>query len=116
MKNNLVGQAAAGLFPGYFALVMATGIISIAAYLLEMRAIAWILLAVNLIAYPLLWLLLAIRLIWYFPRLLADLTDHGRGPAHRIDQSEAGKRLWIRTASVAAQRTDRSDRWRPLYV
>ena len=34
-QNSLL-RAAANLFPGYFALVMATGIISIAAFLLEM--------------------------------------------------------------------------------
>ncbi len=43
-------KAAANLFPGYFALVMATGIISIAAYLLGMRSLAWALLGINVVA------------------------------------------------------------------
>jgi hypothetical protein len=44
-------QTVADLFPGYFALVMATGIISTATFLLEMKWVAWVLLVVNLIAY-----------------------------------------------------------------
>src|SRR4030095_5291931 len=75
-----VAGAAANLFPGYFALVMATGIISIATFLLEMRTLAWVLLVVNVVAYGVLWILLLIRLIGFFPRVKADLTDHVRGP------------------------------------
>src|ERR1043165_204659 len=72
-------RAAAGLFPGYFSLVMATGIVSIAAYLLELKALAWALLFVNVAAYAILWLLLAVRLVRFFPRVRADLNDHARG-------------------------------------
>jgi tellurite resistance protein TehA-like permease len=80
MKNRKVSEAAANLFPGYFALVMATGIISIAAFQLKMKPVAWGLLAVNLIAYLILWLLLLIRLVRFFPRVKADIMDHARGP------------------------------------
>src|SRR5205085_2430650 len=59
---------------------MATGIISVAAHLLEMRSLAWGLLALNLVMYVVLWVLLLIRLIRFFPRVKADLTDHVRGP------------------------------------
>jgi tellurite resistance protein TehA-like permease len=75
-----IGRAAANLFPGYFALVMATGIISVAAHLSGMNLVARALLAVNLVAYPVLWALLLIRLIRFFPRVRADITDHARGP------------------------------------
>lgn len=80
MKINRISQAAADLFPGYFAIVMATGIISTATFLLGMKWLAWVLLAINLVAYAVLWFLLTIRLIRFFPRLKADLTDHTRGP------------------------------------
>jgi len=80
MKNSKISAAAANLYPGYFALVMATGIISIATHLLGMTPIAWTLLVVNVVAYSLLGLLLLIRLIAFFPRVLADLGDHVRGP------------------------------------
>jgi len=73
-------QAAADLFPGYFALAMATGIISIAAHLLQMRTVALALLFINLAAYAALVLLLLLRLILFFPRIKADISDHVRGP------------------------------------
>jgi tellurite resistance protein TehA-like permease len=80
VSSDYLKQGIANLFPGYFALVMATGIISIATYLLGLTPLAWALLAVNLIAYGVLWLLLLVRLVGYFPRVVADILDHGRGP------------------------------------
>ncbi len=80
MNQSKLSEAAANLFPGYFALVMATGIISIAAFQLNMKPIAWALLGVNVIAYAVLGFLLLIRLVRFFPRIKADLTDHARGP------------------------------------
>ena len=79
-ETNFVLRAAADLFPGYFALVMATGIISIACFLLEMRTLAFVLLVVNAIAFALLWLLLLMRLVWFFPRVRNDINNHVRGP------------------------------------
>lgn len=67
------------LHPAYFALVMATGIVSIAAKLMEMPFVALALLAVNVVAFAVLWLLTVIR-IFRFPRdVLTDLIDHQRG-------------------------------------
>ena len=79
-QSNAFVRAAADLFPGYFALVMATGIISIAAHLLEMRTVALVLLVLNVIAYVVLWLLLLLRLVLFFSRVRTDITDHVRGP------------------------------------
>jgi tellurite resistance protein TehA-like permease len=70
----------AALFPAYFALVMATGIIAIAAYRLAMPGLAWALLALALLAYIILWALLLLRLLWFLPRVLADIANHARGP------------------------------------
>src|SRR5690349_21045928 len=78
--DGRISLAAANLFPGYFALIMATGIISIATFLLGMKAAAWTLLVINLISYAVLWLLLLIRLTRFFPRIKADIMDHVRGP------------------------------------
>jgi tellurite resistance protein TehA-like permease len=75
-----LAEAVEHLFPGYFALVMATGIVSIAAHLLEMPRIAWALLAVNIGAYAVLTAMLVFRLLAYFPRVLEDLNNHARGP------------------------------------
>ena len=79
-QRNVVLRTAEDLFPGYFALVMATGIISIACFLLEMKTIALVLLAINVVAYAILWLLLALRLLFFFSRVKADINDHLRGP------------------------------------
>ena len=73
MSNSSISRVAANLFPGYFALVMATGIISIAAHLLGMKPVAWTLLVVNLIAYTVLGLLLMIRLSRFFSRVRAAI-------------------------------------------
>jgi tellurite resistance protein TehA-like permease len=79
-RRGAVQEGIQNLFPGYFALVMATGIVSVAASLLELRPIAWALLALNLAAYGVLWVLLIIRLLRYPARARADFTSHARGP------------------------------------
>ncbi len=80
MKTGVIKQAAADLFPGYFALVMATGIVALAAHLLGMSFMARSLFFLNLAFYLLLCGLTLLRVAIYFPRLLADLKDHARGP------------------------------------
>ena len=79
-ERNAIFRAAADLFPGYFALVMATGIISIACFLLEMKTIALLLVLINVVAYVILWILLLLRLLLFSSRVKADLNDHVRGP------------------------------------
>jgi tellurite resistance protein TehA-like permease len=78
--KRFLDQAVENLFPGYFSLVMATGIISVASYHLEMRMIARALLVINIAAYVVLWSLTLLRLTRFFPRALSDLASHGRGP------------------------------------
>ena len=68
----------AGLHPASFAMVMATGIVSIAAQLRGMPTIAVVLLWLNLVLYVVLWLLTAVRLARYRKRFMADLFDHSR--------------------------------------
>ncbi len=68
------------LFPGYFALVMATGIVSIAAHLHGFESVARVLLWLNAGFFVILWLLLLARLALYPRRLWFDLSDHLRGP------------------------------------
>lgn len=79
MLLNTIDEAVSNLFPGYFALVMATGIVSIASDLVGFRWIAMALLYVNAVAYVVLWVLTLLRLARYLPRMLADLTNHTRG-------------------------------------
>jgi tellurite resistance protein TehA-like permease len=68
----------AKLHPAYFALVMATGIVSIACALLEMRPIAVVLLWMNTGFFVALWLLTAIRIARYPAQIAVDLTNHSR--------------------------------------
>ena len=68
----------AGMHPAYFALAMATGIVSLACDLLELHAIAVALFVLNLAFYPALWLLLIARVIRHRDRVRADLLHHGR--------------------------------------
>src|SRR5690348_9925893 len=79
-RLNPLSRAAADLFPGYFALVMATGIISIACFLLGMKTISLVLLIVNVVAYVVLCALLLLRLVFFFSRVEVDIKDHVRGP------------------------------------
>jgi len=70
--------ALASLHPAYFALVMATGIVSIASQLLGLVPIARALFVINVIAYPTLWVLTIARVVRYRARFVADLSHHGR--------------------------------------
>ncbi|MBV9832981.1 MAG: tellurite resistance/C4-dicarboxylate transporter family protein [Alphaproteobacteria bacterium] len=80
LLRAVILEAAENLFPGYFAMVMATGIASIACAFLDMHRIAWALLVVNWIAYPTLWVFTLVRMAVFPRRLAADLSDHQRAP------------------------------------
>ena len=68
------------LYPGYFALVMATGIVSIASYFQGMFSLSFTLFFINKVAYLVLCFLTLVRLFSYFPEFIKDLTSHARGP------------------------------------
>jgi tellurite resistance protein TehA-like permease len=68
----------ASLHPAYFALVMATGIVSIACELLGFPSIGVALLWANSGFYVALWVLTGLRVVWFPDRVIADLTHHGR--------------------------------------
>jgi len=70
-----IDQQIRRLYPGYFALVMATGIISNAAFHIGHRALSDFLLAVNLVAFPLLLLALTVRVTRFRRDLFADLVN-----------------------------------------
>jgi tellurite resistance protein TehA-like permease len=70
-----LNRAARTLYPGYFALVMATGIVSNAFWFLGPRALSAALLMVNVVAFPALLTLTTLRAVRY-PRLLwADMVN-----------------------------------------
>ncbi|MDX2465149.1 MAG: tellurite resistance/C4-dicarboxylate transporter family protein [Porticoccus sp.] len=70
----------ADLSPAYFGMVMATGIVSLAAYLMNMEFIARALLLLNIVVYVTLLILNVVRMIRYPCRFFGDMIDHLRGP------------------------------------
>ena len=68
----------AGMHPAYFALVMATGIESLACELFDLHPIAIALFVANLVFYPALWVLTVARIVRHRDRVRSDLTNHGR--------------------------------------
>jgi tellurite resistance protein TehA-like permease len=69
----------ATLFPGYFALVMATGIIAIGAKQQKIDWLADALYSIAAVAFLVLAVLVVTRLAMYTTRLIDDLTSHARG-------------------------------------
>lgn len=78
--RRLVLAAAETLFPGYFALVMATGVVSIACELLGFSLFAHVLVGINWAAYLALWALTLLRLFRYRTKIKEDLFNHQRAP------------------------------------
>lgn len=72
-------HAVQSLPPASFALVMATGIVSIGAHLTGLLQISEALFWLNILCFALLLVLFALRLILYFPTFLADLSSHSQG-------------------------------------
>lgn len=72
--------ALADLSPAYFAMIMATGIVSLASHLYGMQTIAMLLFRFNVAAWVILWLLYVLRMIHHPRRFFGDMTDHLRGP------------------------------------
>lgn len=68
------------LSPAYFALVMATGVVSIAARDFQLNILAAGLFAFNLVAYAVLTALTILRAIRYPQLFFADMIDHRLGP------------------------------------
>ena len=69
----------ATLFPGYFALVMATGIVAIGANQQNVDLLAQGLYVITVLAYVVLAVLLASRMIRYWSNFAADVTNHAKG-------------------------------------
>jgi len=72
-------SAIATLFPGYFALVMATGIIAIGAIQQKLDLLGQTLFVVALVAFVTLAVMTGARLIAYPRMLISDLTHHSTG-------------------------------------
>ncbi|HLK13457.1 MAG TPA: tellurite resistance/C4-dicarboxylate transporter family protein [Fimbriimonadaceae bacterium] len=77
--RKALSDAVGGLFPGYFALVMATGVVAIQANKLGYATPARVLVGVATLAYVVLAALTVARAIGYGPRLVADFRSFKLG-------------------------------------
>ncbi len=77
---STLDQATIHLFPGYFAMVMATGAVAIASHLLGMAWIAVPLVWINSAFYLVLVTLTLTRLLRHTRAFIDDMRDHARGP------------------------------------
>jgi tellurite resistance protein TehA-like permease len=68
------------LYPGYFALVMATGIIGSSANTSGMDSVSRILFITNIFLYTILLIFFLIRLMFHFPSFLKDIKSFEKGP------------------------------------
>ncbi|MBZ0306899.1 MAG: tellurite resistance/C4-dicarboxylate transporter family protein, partial [Anaerolineae bacterium] len=73
-------QSIATLFPGYFALVMATGIVSTACFFVGIEWLAKALLMLNIGLFLALSVIFILRLVLYRSYIWADITNHTRSP------------------------------------
>ncbi|MEM0121611.1 MAG: tellurite resistance/C4-dicarboxylate transporter family protein [Thermoprotei archaeon] len=76
---RLVDSESSRLLPAYFASVMATGIVSIAAHIYHFDLFSYALLWLNLVFYASLWALTLLRVARHTSALLADVKDLYRG-------------------------------------
>lgn len=72
----------AGMSPAYFSLAMATGIVSLAAFLMGQRALALVLHYLNITQYAVLCALYAVRALRYPQRFFGDMFAHSSGPGY----------------------------------
>ncbi|MGB6009178.1 tellurite resistance/C4-dicarboxylate transporter family protein [Castellaniella sp.] len=72
----------ADLSPAYFGLVMATGIVSLGADMMERPLIARALFLLNILQYGILCVLYVLRALRYPRRFFGDMVSHLRGPGY----------------------------------
>jgi len=78
-RNSHLERVIADFYPGYFAFVMATGIVSVATYELGLVGVAWSLFPLSIAGYVATWGLTLVRLLRHPHRVTADFGDHRRG-------------------------------------
>lgn len=78
--RRYLSERIATLHPAYFAMSMATGIVSIACHLLGLRDLSALLFWVNLLSYSIVWLATIARATLFWKAFLADWASHQRAP------------------------------------
>lgn len=77
--RSLIREQVRTLNPAYFAMVMATGIVAIAAHLTGMLLVGRVLAGISLIAYVVLAIMTLARLVFFPREVFQDLLDHQVG-------------------------------------
>jgi tellurite resistance protein TehA-like permease len=77
--RSLIREQVRTLDPAYFAMVMATGIVAIAAHLTGMLLVGRVLAGIGLIVYVILALMTLARLVFFPQEVFRDLVDHQIG-------------------------------------
>jgi tellurite resistance protein TehA-like permease len=75
-------EAARNFTVAYFAMVMATGIVSVASHLLGYEQVAIALFWLNVVAYLVLWVLTIAKAVSVPRTFFGDMIDHQRGPGY----------------------------------
>lgn len=78
--RRYVREQLSSLHPAYFAMSMATGIVSIACHLLGLRDLSSLLFWINVPAYAVIWIATIARMVLFPKAFFADWTSHQRGP------------------------------------
>jgi tellurite resistance protein TehA-like permease len=73
-----INKAIENLHPAYFAVVMATGIVSVDCHLFHFELLANALFVVNILAFTILSAMTIIRAVKFRPRFLSDVVDHNK--------------------------------------
>ena len=81
-RAELLRAALEDMSPGYFSMVMATGILSLASDRLGVPVVPQVLFGLNWLLFVLICGLACLRLYWHTRRAIADLTDHLRSPGY----------------------------------
>ncbi|MBI3019294.1 MAG: C4-dicarboxylate ABC transporter, partial [Deltaproteobacteria bacterium] len=80
VANQYLKKQISQFNPVYFAMVMATGIVSISCYFLGLKEFSFLLFWINGVAFIIIWGLTLARFIFFPSLFLKDLKDHKRGP------------------------------------
>lgn len=78
--RRYVDEGLSTLHPAYFAMSMATGIVSIACHLLGLVDLSTLLFWFNVVAYVVIWAAMIGRAVRYPKQFFADWASHQRGP------------------------------------
>ncbi len=81
IMKNFLPRTAVDLDPGYFSFVMATGIVSIAAFQQQMAKTANVLFFINKIAYVILIIHMTTRCVLFPKQVFIDMTSPSRAPS-----------------------------------